>query len=92
MVGRMQMTMLCAGLGAWLGFLTGLPLGLVAGGSGWLVYPLAGLLIGAAAGGLLGLLIQLTVDRRRYVADTAGQQARRDPDEPSTAPPRELVG
>jgi hypothetical protein len=91
MAGRMQMTKLCAGLGAWLGLLTGLPLGLVVAGPGWLAYPLAGLLIGAGAGGLLGLLIQLTIDRRRDVAGTAGQQAQPRPEEPSTGSPRELV-
>jgi hypothetical protein len=91
MTSRMRMTKLCAGLGAWLGLLTGLPLGLVVAGSGWLAFPLAGLLIGAGAGGLLGLLIQLTVDRRRDIADTAGQQAQRQPEEPSTGSSRELV-
>jgi hypothetical protein len=68
-----------------------LELGLVVAGPQWLAYPLAGLLIGAGAGGLLGLLIQLTIDRRRDLADTAGQQAPRQPDESSTGSPRELV-
>lgn len=55
--------LLGAALGTWLGTLTGLLVGVLLPGVPWLPTLLGGLLIGAASGGALGLLIHWTIGR-----------------------------
>ncbi|MFC7530017.1 hypothetical protein [Actinoplanes sp. GCM10030250] len=65
-----------AGLGAWLGMLTGLVLVLVLTGVAWLDVLLGAVLIGSVAGGVMGLIIHWGTDGRgdrekprRYVVE-----------------------
>jgi hypothetical protein len=57
--------LLGAGLGAWLGVLTGLVLALSVAGPAWLSVLMGGLLAGAFAGGLVGFLTHWATDGRR---------------------------
>ncbi|MEU4426472.1 hypothetical protein AB0F81_38100 [Actinoplanes sp. NPDC024001] len=65
-----------AGLGAWLGLLAGLVLLLVLPGLAWLDVVLGALLIGAAAGGVLGLIIHEGTDARRDRGEPAADRYR----------------
>jgi hypothetical protein len=69
--------LLGAGLGGWLGILTGLVLALSVAGSAWVSVLLGGLLIGAFLGGLVGLVIHRATDGRRDFAATTGLRAQR---------------
>jgi hypothetical protein len=53
-----------AGLGGWLGMLTGLVLVLFIAGHAWLTLPLTGLLIGAFLGVFIGLVTHWATDGR----------------------------
>ncbi|GIF01048.1 hypothetical protein [Paractinoplanes rishiriensis] len=55
-VGTGRSVLIGAALGAWLGMLTGLLLGVLLPGAPWLLTAAGGLAIGAAAGGILGLI------------------------------------
>ena len=76
-VTRTRAMLLGAGLGGWLGMLTGLVLALSVAGSAWLSVLLGGLLIGAFSGGLVGFLAHWATDGRRDFAGTTGLEAQR---------------
>jgi hypothetical protein len=65
-----------AGLGGWLGMLTGLVLALSVAGPAWLSVLLGGLLIGAVLGGLVGFLTHWATNGRGDFATTALQAQR----------------
>jgi hypothetical protein len=81
----MRATLVGAGLGGWLGLLTGLVLALFLAGAAWLTATLGGLLIGASFGALLGFLTHWTTDGRRDFASTTALQAQRYAVEVDTA-------
>jgi hypothetical protein len=66
-----------AAMGAWLGLVAGLVLAVFVAGAVWLTLLIGGLLIGAAAGAVLGFLTHWATDGRRYFAGATGVQAQR---------------
>ena len=69
--------LLGAGLGGWLGMLTGLVLALSVAGPAWLSVLPSGLLIGAVLGGLVGFLTHWATDGRRDFASATALQTQR---------------
>ena len=72
-----QATLIGAGLGGWLGLVTGLVLALFVAGPAWPAVLVGGPLIGAAAGAVMGLLAHWATDGRRDFAGTTVLQAQR---------------
>jgi len=78
--GRLTMVraaLIGVGLGAWLGMLTGLVLGVFVAGPAWLTVTLGGLLSGAFFGALVGLVTHWATDGRRDFVSTTALRARR---------------
>jgi hypothetical protein len=61
-----------AASGAWFGLFIGLLIGLFTTGPAWLGLTLGGLVIGAVAGGLFGLIAQWSTHGKRDFASTRG--------------------
>ncbi|WP_225260287.1 general stress protein [Jidongwangia harbinensis] len=74
---KTRSTLLGAALGAWLGMLTGLLLGLFVAGAAWPAMTLGGLLIGAAAGAVVGFVNHWATDGRRDFASTTAMHAQK---------------
>jgi hypothetical protein len=66
-----------AGLGAWLGIVTGLVVGVLLPGAPWLSLLQGALLTGAGAGAIVGFMVYWATDGRRDSASTTGRQAQR---------------